>query len=250
MRRTREQGPAASPIMPNEDEVAPSARVRIHSIPKLNPPLTWEYPPTPASVEDALVSCALIHPGEEGYVAVCSLLRAIIVGEAGRRDRRRADESEVKARLLRRLDELPRHHRGIADARWTIANAEAECESVGESRLLWILRSCGIGGTQVQVPDSDGLRQCYIDIAIADLLIAIEFDGQAKYGVTWEERVLAMGNQLDREEFLKHRGWRILRVTWHDLDDPASIIRRLEELVASEHQRLKRVARPRIRAVP
>lgn len=98
--------------------------------------------------------------------------------------------------------------------------------------------------------DSDGVEFYYIDSAIPDLLVAIEFDGSAKYGFTEEERVIAWGDQFERERFLLNRGWTILRFTWADLDNPVLILDALERAAAEKGRRLPRCAKARIRAIP
>lgn len=199
-------------------------------------------------IEDALITILLLEKGEQAFVAACSALRRLVIGNANRWTPRRRSEWKLKESLRARLDAARRHCPGAADARWMLANAEAGCESVGEARLLWILRSCGVGGTRVQFQVSDGFEEYYLDIAIPELEIALEFDGRAKYGVTAEEQAIAWGDQFERDRFLSNRGWSVLRFSWNDLEDPAGIIERLERAARTRGRNLRRCARARVRA--
>lgn len=225
-------------------ELAPASRTRHHRLRARTGEGSAHAP-----YETLALHCAIMHPGEEGFIAVCSALRAMIVGDSTRWRPREKRETAVKRRLLDRLEREFAAHPNVREARWIIRNAEAECESVGEARLLWILRSCGIAGTRVQVPVGDESGIAYIDIAIPDLKIAIEFDGREKYGTSLEEQSAAWRRQNEREHFLLARGWIVVRYRWEDLVLPEFVLTRLRGAIEARGRRLRPVAKPRIRAI-
>lgn len=231
--------------------LARECRTRSHARRALGgrtPSPSAEAPASWRDYECIALQCALIHPGEEGFVALCSILRILSIGSRDRWSSRLSDQSTTKARLLRTLESEDCRVGNSRDARWSIRNAEAECESVGEARLLWILRSRGVAGTSVQTLVSDGFENAYIDISIAELRIAIEFDGREKYGRTPEEQAAAWERQNSREHFLYAKGWTIVRFRWEDLDSPEFVLARVRAAIDSRSRRLRPVAKPRVRA--
>lgn len=65
----------------------------------------------------------------------------------------------------------------------------------------------------------------FIDIALPDLKIAIEFDCRIKYEDSVEEVHESIEAEQRRARLLQLAGWQIIRIRWSDL-------RRLDEVVA------------------
>lgn len=120
---------------------------------------------------------------------------------------------------------------GISIARACLPLTDANCESVGETRTRMIL----------QRNDFDFLSQVWIDdsagsVGRVDFLVGgrvvIEFDGAQKYaGLDGKEALVA---EKRREDRLRALGYRVVRLTWPDLEDAAAVVARIRaELAAS-----------------
>ena len=57
----------------------------------------------------------------------------------------------------------------------------------------------------------------FIDIALPNLKIAIEFDGRIKYGDTVDEVHESIEAEQRRQRNLELAGWTVIRVRWSDL---------------------------------
>lgn len=57
----------------------------------------------------------------------------------------------------------------------------------------------------------------FIDIALPDLKIAIEFDGRIKYGDTVDQVHDSIEVEQRRQRDLERDGWTVIRVRWSDL---------------------------------
>jgi hypothetical protein len=123
-------------------------------------------------------------------------------------------------------------HPGSPRARRAIRLVDGRAESAGESLLR-----IGIGGRglpdpelQVEIRDEDGRFVARTDMALLAYGILIEFDGHTKYaellrpGQDVTDVVLA---EKRREERLTELGWLVIRVTWHELADPAKLADRI-----------------------
>lgn len=113
--------------------------------------------------------------------------------------------------------------RGAAAARAAVLFADGLSESVGESRLRVLMANHGLPTPrlQVEIRDEDGRLIARVDFLLPGGLI-VEFDGALKYGTG--EAVLA---EKWREDRLRERGYRMIRVGWADLDRPRATADRL-----------------------
>ena len=122
----------------------------------------------------------------------------------------------------RELDDLLptlRGTSGIGKIRWVVDNADPAAESPGETWTRLTLRGLGyIPRSQVVI--KDGAFTARLDFLIDDWL-AVEFDGAMKY-----EGQAAM-NEKRRQAHLESMGYRVIRVIWEQLAEPASLDRRL-----------------------
>lgn len=104
--------------------------------------------------------------------------------------------------------------------------ADARIESVGESRTVFL---CWRNGVPAPVPqwlvyDERGRLVARLDFAWPELKVWLEFDGREKYlkylkeGETVVDAVL---REKERESTIaKLTGWRCIRITWADLQQP------------------------------
>ncbi|WP_115726707.1 endonuclease domain-containing protein [Actinomyces culturomici] len=190
-----------------------------------------------------LLQCLVAAPGEESFGFACQVLKFLIGSDAGRGSGWRRRERAVRKILLDEIERLPPGTRNRRRARWIVENASGACESVAEMRLLWILRSAGIRGIDVQIEVADTYVHYFIDFGFPDLRIAIEMDGRVKYGLTAQEQLHALGAQEARQRDLEIRGWHFIRFTWDDLSDPQSILSRIDTVVRSRGGAIHRGAR-------
>lgn len=113
--------------------------------------------------------------------------------------------------------------------------ADPRIESVGESRVLWLLDQAGwpLPEPQYEVLDNSGRVFARLDFAWPELGVWLEFDGRVKY-----EKLLTPGESVTdvvlrekkREETIAAlTGWRCVRITWDDLADPGRLLQRIRE---------------------
>lgn len=127
-----------------------------------------------------------------------------------------------------------RLRRGVVAARRAVELADERTESPGESRLRWILANspwhfeiqAEIGGPGA------GYR---VDHLVEGRLV-VEFDGAMKYdGPTGRAALLA---EKTREDWIRERGYGVLRVVWSELDHPAQVQRRISRTLLQTPLRL------------
>lgn len=118
---------------------------------------------------------------------------------------------------------------GALRARTAVAGADGLSESPGESRTRLALGSLGVEVlSQVELRDREGFIG-RVDLLVEGLVV-VEFDGATKYaGADGRE---ALMHEKRREERLRDAGYRVVRVTWSDLADPARLLRRVREALA------------------
>lgn len=89
---------------------------------------------------------------------------------------------------------------------------------------------------QYKVTGPDGFV-AFLDFAWPELRVALEFDGRAKYekhrrpGESVADAVVREKKREDRVRELT--GWRIIRVTWVDLMNPAALVARIRRAMAA-----------------
>lgn len=100
--------------------------------------------------------------------------------------------------------------------------ADGRVESAAESRVRWALRTLGfrLPTPQVEIRDEKGRFVARVDFLYEDLGLAIEVDGMGKYDDIADVRA-----EKVREDRLRELGYRVVRLTWADLDD-LQVVRR------------------------
>lgn len=142
----------------------------------------------------------------------------VVLGDAALRDGLTTPERLVAAA------DRHRRWRGSPAAGAAARFADGLSESVGESRLRVLMSDYQLPTPklQVEIRDDDGHLIGRVDFLLAGELI-VEFDGALKYGDTGDA-VLA---EKRREDRLRERGYRMIRVDWPDLDRPGATAGRL-----------------------
>ncbi len=150
-----------------------------------------------------------------------------------------ADRSGVRAGLIAAegalvntmvtRDELTAQLRGprAATARRVVAMASPASESPGESwcRLVFIGLGLPEPEQQVEIRDSQGRLVGRVDFLFRAAAVIVEFDGAVKYaGAEGRE---ALVREKRREDALRAMGYRVVRLVWADLADPARVARLL-----------------------
>lgn len=123
--------------------------------------------------------------------------------------------------------------RGIARARWVMANADPLAESPGETWTRMELGKLGYEPScQFHVVEGD--FEAYVDLMLPDGRIGLEFDGLVKYrGRSTEATANAVLKEKVRQGSLEALGYVILRVVWVQLSDPQVLDRRIRSHGAS-----------------
>lgn len=149
------------------------------------------------------------------------LLPALVALDQALHDQtcRRSDVLAATARIARGRRERARLER-------IVSLADADCESVGETRTRILLQDLGYEvRSQVTISDADGVRVGRVDFMIGDLLV-VEFDGMVKY--EGADGRAALAREKAREERLSALGCVVIRLVWADLDHPERVRRQLE----------------------
>ncbi|MBM6402066.1 type IV toxin-antitoxin system AbiEi family antitoxin domain-containing protein [Phycicoccus sonneratiae] len=119
---------------------------------------------------------------------------------------------------------------GAERARRAVELADPAAESPGETRTRMVVASLGVPvRSQVEVHDALGF------VGRVDLLVGgrvvVEFDGLTKYAGADGPHALA--REKRREERLRDAGYRVVRVTWADLERPAQLLARVRAALAA-----------------
>ena len=126
---------------------------------------------------------------------------------------------------------------GMRAAEILLRLADPRIESVGETRTLYCCFRQGLPmpTPQVEIVDGSGQVVARVDFAWPELGVFLEFDGRVKY-----EKLLRDGERASdvvirekqREELVcRLTGWRCIRVTWADLENPARLAALIREVL-------------------
>ena len=116
--------------------------------------------------------------------------------------------------------------------------ADARIESVGESRVYFVMWRYGVPRAEPQlvISDHSGREIARLDFAWPERKRWLEFDGKEKYvkhlrpGETVADAVL---REKRREDMIRElTGWRCIRITWADLYDPQRLAERILAFLA------------------
>ena len=167
---------------------------------------------------------------EEAFVVACAGLHELARYRRFYRDDSRQREEHSRERLLRLIGASSQGRRHAISARWIVTHADAGCESAGESRLLYLLVRGDLQGLETQYPVSAANKWYFIDIAIPEHRIGIEFDGRGKYGSDVDSVHRSIEAEERRQRLLEAQGWRIRRFRWEALAHPEEVIAQIQAL--------------------
>ena len=190
------------------------AGLHVHVATPLQRPLADDPLVRAVGVADACVLTAAASGFEAGVVAMDAAAH------------RRLTSSTALTEAL----EACRLRYGAPQARAAIDAVDPACESPGETRTRLILRAAGLEvRSQVSLGDDAGFIG-RVDLLVGDRVV-VEFDGAVKYEGLDGRRALM--EEKRREERLRDAGYRVVRVTWSDLDRPAALVARVRRLLAT-----------------
>ncbi len=134
---------------------------------------------------------------------------------------------DAAGRLLRETLFWP----GGPRARAALAFADGRAESVGESRLRLLMDRHGLPRPTLQARfhDSDGDFVGRVDFYFPAQRVVVEFDGRTKYGSDPHGAILA---EKEREDRLRGLGLIVVRIAWHELDQPSIVVARIRRAFA------------------
>ena len=218
--------------------VAPKIEVRFTDVAHTRVRATRKHGVRVQSIAHATFSAAFLHPPRMAFILACFGYRALLDLRPGERPLPESTRS-LRASALDALAPLPTRSARRKQARKILATADAGCESIGEAWLLWLLVEAGVRGIETQVHVEVRGTHAFIDIAIPELGLAIEFDGRAKYGSTLEEVHRSAEAERRRERLLVQAGWTVIRVRWSDLHRPDSVVEQILDIISAR----RRIAR-------
>lgn len=170
------------------------------------------------SLEDTALLMALSAHPLEAFVAACAILRTLSRFDRFDLAASRARAQTVKVELLARIDGLS-GRKGSKRARVILSLADAACENIAESALLWVLLTvCPYEVEAQHVITVDG-RVFFADFAVPQIRLIIEFDGMDKLGSDEREFRVKRRQLMDRQQRLERAGWQVVRVQWSDSRD-------------------------------
>lgn len=113
--------------------------------------------------------------------------------------------------------------------RRVVAEADPECESVGETRTRVLLRDLGLSlRSQVDIFDRRG-KIGRVDFLVGERVV-VEFDGLVKY--EGQEGRRALADEKAREDRLRAAGYAVVRLVWTDLDQPERVLAMVQQAMA------------------
>jgi len=121
---------------------------------------------------------------------------------------------------------------GAGRALWALDRIRVGVDSFAETqlRLLLVRHRLLEPTTDCEIEVADGL-QLHSDLGYPAAKIAVEYEGDEHR--TDRQRWM---RDIGRRELMEDAGWRVIRVTQADLDDPAALIRRLRRLLGARRR--------------
>lgn len=119
--------------------------------------------------------------------------------------------------------------------------ADAAVESVGESRFFYFCYAAGLPAPipQYVIRTGAGDFVARVDFAWPELGVFVEFDGMVKYAALLKPGQSASDvvvKEKRREELVVElTGWRCIRVTWADLENPEALLIRVRKILSGRH---------------
>jgi very-short-patch-repair endonuclease len=170
----------------------------------------------------AALDCTLISDIEHSLVIVNGLLHV-----------RETTKAMLRYRLTTMNQWPDSLHTGVV-----IALADKRCESVGETRTLYLCWAQHLPRPvpQCKIKDRSGRVVARVDFAWPRHRVFLEFDGKEKYlkhrrpGESVADAVLR--EKRREERICELTGWRCIRIIWADLYHPERTAARIREVMA------------------
>jgi len=177
------------------------------------------HPELPDSVARTVDGDSVVHPA---IAIVQSAALAGLTAGVGAADAA-LHSGQVTRKDLEIALRVARLGPGRADARAAVDLADGLTESPGESWTRVLLLSLGLPKVepQVVVRDRRGRFVGRVDFLFRAQRTIVEFDGLVKYGGADGRQALI--DEKRREDMLRSLGYQVVRLTWRDLHDPASV---------------------------
>lgn len=122
-------------------------------------------------------------------------------------------------------------HQGRRRVLTVLKQLDAAAESVGETRTRLVLTGLGLSVTsQVELRDPRGGFVARTDFLVEGRVV-VEFDGRIKYQGPEGEK--ALWAEKRREDAIRALGYRVVRLTWADLDDPRRVLAKIRAALAA-----------------
>ena len=135
---------------------------------------------------------------------------------------------ELKPVDIELLIDRYKGRRGISRARAALRLIDFGAQSPKETWLRLLLIRAGLPApqTQIAVRDYWGFAEAYLDMGWADVMVAVEYDGD-QHRTDRRQYV----KDIRRLEMLERRGWIVVRVVAED--HPVDIVRRVRAALAA-----------------
>ncbi|GAA3566631.1 hypothetical protein GCM10022197_23270 [Microlunatus spumicola] len=147
--------------------------------------------------------------------------------------------SGVSLEVLQEAVGLAAGRHGVGAARRALRLLDARAESAGESvsRVVMAERGLPAPEPQLVIRNEVGGFVARVDFAWPSLGVIGEFDGRVKYGRTLDpdedrDPVDVLWSEKQREDQLRRLGWLVVRWVWDDLEDAATLERRIRNAFA------------------
>ncbi|MEJ7648539.1 MAG: hypothetical protein WKF57_05720 [Nakamurella sp.] len=162
----------------------------------------------------------------------CSEQTSVPIADAALQ--RRLVAPEVVGAVLHRA----RSTAGVAAARRALRQVDGRSESPGETltRLIITRPLLPVPALQAEIRDERGRFVGRVDLALPELGLLLEFDGEVKYrGLVkpGQDAVRVVLDEKRREERLSELGWLVIRVIWSDLRDESRLVERVRSAGAA-----------------
>lgn len=132
---------------------------------------------------------------------------------------------------MRSMLEEASGRRGVRRARAVVDAADGGSESPGETWVRWTVLRFGLPQPQTQVPVQTAAGWYWADLGYPAWRVLVEYDGAGKYGTDRADAVEALRRERRRQLAVEEAGWRVLRVTAADRQNPPALVSRLQAVL-------------------
>jgi len=124
--------------------------------------------------------------------------------------------------------------RGVVRARFAVEHSRAGTDSWAETTTRLILVRGGLACPEVNLKVTDGVVTYYLDMAYADAMVAVEYDGAIHVA-----DAAIMQRDRTRRRWLEDHGWRVISVTALDLQtDAAGVVQSVRKSIEDAESRV------------